>query len=328
MGIVVEEVSRNGTPVSINCFDGDQVSIGRGLDNAVILHDIHVDGHHLKITRDPQTGTLTCYDLNSVNGTWIAETNRKGGINKRGRSVTGIARFFSGQTFQIGKSYVRIYDTHHQVSAALPLSPWEEMAHKLDHWWLWSCLSVILILLQVWDSYLSLPLLDKLSQYFLKACYPILGAFVYAGIFAFLGKNYKHDPKLGSHYSIAIAVILAITIVEFVSPYFSYWVNGGIFKGSASELIWMIFVFIGAYIGLALATPLRHWARIVAASVVPATILISLLIGFLAQPQFKPFAEYDTNLIEPGWQWQEPEQVNQFLNNAEALYDKFDNNEP
>lgn len=321
MGIVVEQVSRSGTPVSIFRFDANEVSVGRSLDNSVILHDAHIDGDHLLISRDPATGVLACQDLQTTNGTWLAEVNRKGGIHKRGRNIDGSARFFSGQTFQLGKTYIRIYDQHHRVPPALPLSPWEEMAHKLDHWWLWSSLALALLVLQVWDNYLSMPISDNLSQYFLKACYPILGAFVYAGIFAFLGKNYKHDPKLGSHFSIAVAVILAISTIEYVSPYFSYWLALDEFRGISSELFWMLFIFAGAYLSLALATPLKQWARITAASVAPLTILLSLLIGILAQPEFRPFARYDTNLVEPGWQWHDAQDAEGFLERVDRLYD-------
>lgn len=327
MAIVIELVSRSGSVVSIKSFNQDEVVIGRGFDSQVILHDPHVDPQHLKLSRDPVTGALKCQDLNTLNGTWFAQTNKKGAIHKRGRKVSGDTRFYSGQTLQLGKSYIRVYDTHHHVSETLPLSQWEETSHKLDHWWLWSVLTLCLVVLQVWDSYLSQPLAAKLSQNFLKACYPLLGAFVYAGIFAFLGRNYKHDPKLGSHFSIAVAVILALSLTDFVSPYFSAWLSIQDLSGVFGEVIWMATIFGGCYLSLALATPLKKTARVVAACVIPVTLMISLLIGILSQPQFKRYAEYDRNLIEPAWQSHSTVDVKTFVNQTDDLFVQLQSDE-
>lgn len=326
MAIVVEIISRSGTVVATHSFEQEQIVIGRGYNCQVILHDPHVDARHIILTRDSVTGALSCQDLQSLNGSWFVKANKKGSVHGRGQKIQGGARFFSGQVLQLGKSYLRISDSRHHLPDAIPISPWEETAHILGHWWLWATLATLLVALQVWNSYLSQPLTGKLSQHFLRACYPLLGALVYAGLFAFLGKNYKHDAKLSSHFSVALAMVLAISAIHFVAPMFAYWLRIVEFGGLARELLTMTLVFLGGYISLALAIPIKRATRVVTAAVAPIAILITLMINLLAQPEFKSYPNYDKNLVQPSWQLRSATDVDQFLTSANNLYLREHNN--
>lgn len=321
MGIVVEVISRSGTVVSTDVFDGNSVAVGRGFACQVVIHDPHIDAVHLKVQRDPVTGALVCDDQHTLNGTWAVRLNKKDAVHRRLRQIQQRMPFYSGQAFQLGKSYIRVYDTQHHLPATLPLSPWEETAHKLDHAWLWASLAFTLLVLQVWDSYINLPLAENLSQYVLRAFYVLLGAFVYAGVFSFLGKNFKHDPKLSSHFTVGVACVLAVYVINYLSPYFAYWFNVIALPGVVRQLLIMVVIFAAVYISLALATPLKRGARSVTASVAPVALLLSVLINWLATPQFQAYPPYDKNLIQPAWQFKDAGSVDKFLDRADEVYD-------
>lgn len=320
MAIVVEIISRGGVVMSSQVFRQSVVRIGRAFDCDIVLHDPHVDAHHLQLQRDEQTSALTCADLQTLNGSWAMKMSTKGHILSRTKKITGSLPFFSGQVFQIGKTFLRIYDSAHHLTPTLPLSPWEEVAHALGHWWVYMTLLFLYVALQVWNGYVSNPLAEQLSQDILRAGYPLLGGFVYAGIFAFLGKNYKHDPKLSSHFAVAIGALLAISCIHFVAPYVAYFFRAGQVQGAVSDLCVAAVIFGGGYISLSLATPLKYMARAIGASVVPAALIITLLINQLASADFKSYANYDRTLVSPAWQYRGETTVVDFMAEVDKLY--------
>lgn len=324
MGIVVETISRSGAIVSTEVFSQDAVVIGRGFDCQVVLHDPHVDAQHITIRCDPQTGALRCADQRTLNGTWAVKLDKKGHVHGRLRRIEGQMPFYSGQAFQLGKSYIRVYHSAHHLPPTLPISPWEETAHKLGHAWLWTTLALVLIGMQVWDSFLNLPLLENLTQYVLRGFYVLLGALVYAGVFAFLGKNFKHDPKLSSHFTVAVGALLAVNCVNYFAPYFAYWFRIVDLSGVVSELLVTGIIFVAGYISLALATPLKRSARSMAAAVAPLAVILTLLIGWLAKPDYHPYPNYDKNLVQPDWQFIAAEDSHAFLSRVEDIYEDAD----
>lgn len=62
-------VSANG-PVRIYPLDKERVTLGRGAENDIVIHNPFVSRHHVEFRRDP-SGAYTVRDLHSRNGTAV-----------------------------------------------------------------------------------------------------------------------------------------------------------------------------------------------------------------------------------------------------------------
>lgn len=319
MALVVQLINRSGAVIATQKFNQDRIVLGRALDSDVILQDPHVDARHLVVEMDPATQRLAARDLSSLNGTWRMEQSHHGVPGRRKSRFTS-SPFFSGQVFELGRTHVRICASSHEVAPALPMSRWESLGHSLAHWWVYSLLVALLIVLQIWDAYLSNPEADKLSQYALSALYPILAAVAFAGLWGFIGKNIRHDAKFPTHLSAALAAVLAVSAFEFIAPYWAFQFDLWQWQGTLTAVFSALVVFALGVVTLSMATHLVGVVRTAVASVVPALLLIPTLLGILGRPEFQPLPPYDRSMVEPAMQFRPVTDEEEFLQAADKLY--------
>lgn len=319
MALIVQLINRAGAVISTQKFDKNRIVLGRGLDCDVILQDPHVEAQHLVVEIDSASQGLSGRDLSTLNGTWRLEQNQRG-VPGRRKNGFRESSFFSGQVFELGRTHVRICSSHHQVAPALPVSRWESLGHALAHWWIYSLLVVLLIALQIWDSYLSDPQREKLSQYALSALYPVLAAVAFAGLWGFIGKNIRHDTKFGTHLSAALAAVFAVSVFEFIAPYWAFQFSLWQWQGTITSLFMAAIVFALGLVSLSMATYLTGMVRISVASIAPVVLLIPTLLAILGRPDFQPLPPYDRSMVEPAMQFREITEVEAFLEAAHQLY--------
>ncbi len=320
MALVVQQINRAGAAISTHKFDRNKVVIGRAFDCDVILQDPHVESHHMVVEIDPDTQRLSGSDLSTLNGTWRVEQNRHGLPGRKKNRFFSSSPFFSGQIFELGRTHLRICSATHEVAPAIPVSRWEALSHNLAHWWIYSLFIVLLIILQVWDAYLSDPKNNKLSQYALNALYPILAAVGFAGVWGFIGKNIRHDAKFPAHLSAALAAVLAVSAFEFSAPYWAFQFELWRWQGTMVALFTAATVFVLGYVTLSFATHLTGFVRGAVASVVPVVLMIPTLMLLLARPDFEPMPPYDRSMVEPAMQFRAATDVEEFLQSTHQLY--------
>lgn len=319
MALVVQLINRSGAVIATQTFEKDRIVLGRALDCDVILQDPHVEARHMAVEIDPASQRLSGRDLSTLNGTWRMEQSHRG-VPGRRKSRFSDSPFFSGQVFELGRTHLRICSTAHEVAPALPISRWESLGHALAHWWVYSLLVVMLVVLQIWDSYLSDPKRDKLSQYALNALYPILAAVAFAGLWGFIGKNIRHDAKFPTHLAAALGAVLAVSAFEFIAPYWAFQFGLWQWQGTIIALFSAITVFALGVVTLSMATHLTGVVRTAVASVAPAVLLIPTLLSILGQPDFQPLPPYDRSMVEPATQFRGITEVEEFLEAANQLY--------
>jgi len=326
VAIVVQHINRAGAVIATQKFDQNRIVLGRALDCDVILQDPHIDPRHLEVELDPVTQRLTAADLSTLNGSWRVEQNSQGVPGRKKNRFFSARPFFSGQVFELGRTHVRVCAASHQVAPAIPVSRWETLGHALAHWWIYSLLIALLVVLQVWDAYLSDPESEKLSQYALNALYPILAAVGFAGLWGFIGKNIRHDAKFPTHLSAALAAVLAVSLFEFSAPYWAFQFGLWQWQGIANALFSAVIVFILGWVTLNFATHLTRFVRLGVALVVPVVLLIPTLLAILGQPDFQPVPPYDRSMVEPSMQFRAGTDVQEFLDAADELYVESLNN--
>lgn len=109
--MIAEVLGRRGVRqrVRLRAFPA---TIGRGLDNDLILDDRYADPHHARLEWDGG-GTLVLVDEGSVNGTCDAAS---------GQRVTRAA-VRSGAAFRLGRTTIRFLDESHPAEPALADAP-------------------------------------------------------------------------------------------------------------------------------------------------------------------------------------------------------------
>jgi hypothetical protein len=328
MALVVQLINRAGAPIATHRFQQDSVIVGRALDCDLVLQDPHVDAQHLELKFDPRTGGLSGRDLGSLNGTWRVNQSKRGVPLKKKSPLPSYGPFFSGQILELGKTHLRVCSSVHEVAPPLPLSRWEALGHALAHWWLYGALGLILVILQVWDSFLSEPSAKKLSQFALSALYPLLAAVVYAGVWAFIGRNIRQDGKFPSHLTAALAGVTAVSVFDFSSPYWAFNWELGHWQDKLSDLFTAGAVYTVGLVSLSFATHLRGFAKVAVAMVAPLLLLIPFVLGILNEPEFRSSPPYDRTLVEPAWQFRQPGELDDFLSAAKKLYSAPPNPSP
>jgi hypothetical protein len=324
VALIVQIINRSGVPISSHRVSAERVVLGRALDSDVILQDPHVNPHHLEIVVDSATGKLMARDMSTINGTWCIEQNKRGSVSRHKSPLNGAGPFFSGQIFELGKTYVRICSTQHAVAPALPLSRWDALGAATSHWWLFVLLGVMLITLDIWDGFLSNPDRKHMAKNAIEALYPILAAGVYAGIWGLVGKIIRHDAKFTSHFTVALAGMLALTCIQVIMPYGVFNLGGWEFQPLIDAAVSGILLLILGLISLSLATHLRNLARFAIAMIAPVLIMVTSVQGIISRAEFRSAPPYDRSLVEPKWQFRQANTVEEFLSVSQDLYAQVD----
>ncbi len=324
MAIVVEVLNRSGHVISTHKYDSQKVEIGRGLDADLTLHDPHVDAHHLVIECMSESHNLYCEDLHSLNGVWLLSSKRPGyGITLKNKNrLTQRRLFYSGQQFMLGRTILRVYVSDHPVASPIPLSKWEDIGHRLSHWGIWVSAGLCIVVLQSLSSYFNNPTQDNLLQYILPSGYALIGALTYAGVWAFVGRNLRHEGKFLTHLSVALLTVLMSVLVNFSLPVVlfntGFWWLSDFIDSTFSALL----AFAGIWLALLYSTQLKKWPRLSVSMIAPAAILLSVVIGALTRPEFRSAPPYEKALVGPSWQWREPVTLELYSQSAAGLFDQ------
>lgn len=327
MAIVVEKINRSGQALQTQVFAQSSVSIGRGFDCDVILSDSHVDRLHLRVEQNPATGRFSCVDMKSLNGAWMLPAGRSDGVKKKTR-VSGRHPFYSGQTFALGRTLVRVYSSDHHIPETEAMSRWEEVGQALSLWWVCLLLAMILGGLEMWDSYLTDPRVDSLLEHGLKAVYAVAGAALFAGIWSLLGRSLRHDGKFPVHWNVAMLGMIVFNVTGWGLSIAVFNLNMWPVAEALTTLLMAAILYYVIYVSLIFSTQLRMHARTGIAAAIPVLILvIPLLVESVKKAEFDPMPPYNRALVTPGWQLRDDVTLEAFMTGTRSLYGDLPKNQ-
>lgn len=229
------------------------VTIGRGLDNDVILNDPYISPHHLQIAYDGESCIVN--DYNSTNGFTL---------NSRpypGRS----ALVNSGDTLRIGQTDIRVYKPGHLVAPAMPLpkdSPiFTWVAHPLN---VWACFLLALAVtvcwawLEIWADEEGLALAGA-------AAGTIAVIILWSAIWSVGGRLTHHKAHFKSHAALICLYMIAGTIAWYIETYIDFLTNENGFSQVATYSINFILLGFLLYGSFTLATRMPRKRRLISA---------------------------------------------------------------
>lgn len=322
MAIVVEHLHRGGQVLQSFKVDKDVCTVGRSFECDVLLHDEHIDAHHLTITQDIESHSLYCEDQQSVNGTLLLKNFYKGLTFRQKTPLRGKRLFYSGQGFVLGRTFLRVYASDHRLGPTQVMSPWESVDHTLGRWYVAMSGLLVFFCLSLYNSFLSLPRTDRLMQGALSIGTLVLSCLAVAAVCSFVGRLLRHDTKFFVYVSLGfwcLSLLLAIDMVlSILSFNFNLWESIVWIEKLAFALV----MFVSVYLVLFFATHLGHYLRLALAAILPVGILLAYIVGLATAPDFRSRPNYNHGLVAPKWQWIEPTPVARFVESSGFVYDE------
>ena len=311
MAIVIEVVNRSGHVIHCSVFDKTIVSIGRAYENDFIVADDYVDPRHAEIQLGQGSDEFLCTDKNSTNGFFLNKKHKK----------TGEALFPGGSLLIIGKTMLRVSSSETKISPAIPISFWENAGDFLAQWWVVLLFSMALSTLLIMDAHISNPLIDDRSGKYVEVFYFFGAIALLSGLFAFLGKVFRHDSRFWLYFCLIVSFLLLMELYDWLIPIIFFnlgWVQIN---------DWLDNIFYSACIGLLLFLAFRFSVhikilpRLIASSIIPVLVLLNLIIQSTKdEDETKFYPPYDKLVYSYSLYWGKAEDQQNFIMATQSLY--------
>ncbi len=309
MEIIVEIVNRAHKTIERQKFDRP-IRIGRAFDNDFILTDTHISPHHAVIKED-EAGKWYVQDLNSKNGIFT----------KRHRKVDGLLYLESGDEFVVGKVHLRVFAVNHPVSDTIGLSAWENFIYVISHPFYF-----ILILLASLLFFSGVEYMDNFNkfaakEFFLEAAVVPLLAFVWAGVWAFVGRILRHETRFMAQCIVALVYLVAVTITAELLDVLAFNVPDRTMVLIVKNVSQGILLFLLFSFNLRLASLKSPINRMITANIAAWSLVsVTLFVSEVNAPDFSPYPKYVANILPPSFLFAKKVSAEQFLLNSEFIF--------
>lgn len=274
MALIVEVLHpRTGAVVSRRRIAATPFTIGRALDNTLVLDDPHVDARHAVIVVQPETGDHVIEDAGSLNGVHTLAHGRSPRL-----------RLISGSEVQVGRTTLRIRDDADPVAPALPLRASGRAAGTSDG-------RTFARLVYCAAVFVGAGFLAWLGTYGKSSMGEALAlglgmaalAAFWAGVWAIVARVVIHQGRFVAHLTIATSLILFGTVVGVAGGWVEFlWPDSTVWE-AVSFIIGVAVVPVAVALHLAHAShlsPMRRWR---AGAVVGAVIVALVGVFSLAE---------------------------------------------
>lgn len=312
--MIIEKVSNSGVVLEHFQFASGAIKIGRAYDNDLILHDVHVDASHLKLSYDEEREGFWFEDLGTVNGTQVIRSKE----NKH-RKVP--ANFIcSGDTLCLGKTWLKVRSRVQDVPGAVKISRWDKLLSLSGRVWFVSLQCLLLVGMETLNQFYNDPRKDKLGSKFLESIDLLFIVIAYAVIWAFVARVQKAEPRLWVHASLIAWCLLVIAFFDLAQDVILFNFQLADYAAYINLVVNCLVIFAIVWASLYLATELKKLLRFLLAMLVPFGLVLGMVVNIIQRPEFRPFADYDSRVVPPAWQWREGVTREQFIHATAVLY--------
>ncbi len=223
MELIIEIFSHSGRLKERVRVTGPQVGIGRGYNNQVILSDQYVCPTHIRLEYDNQEKYWKLYDLSSRNGTYLVGNGR----------IEHPHHVRSGDEIELGHSRLRLVLPEHEVPATKIMPPGRVLADYFSMPIVAMTMLILIMATFALNQYLSLGTKADWKELVLEGVLFLSVPFIWACIWALIGRISVHDTRFAYHLSIGSVVVLASFVLMVVMEYLSFSFN------SHSAIVWI-----------------------------------------------------------------------------------------
>jgi hypothetical protein len=252
MALIIEVLNpRTGAVTSRRRVAAMPFTIGRALDNALVLEDPHVDARHAVLMVDEATGDVVAVDQGSVNGIQTIDQGRAERVRVR-----------SGAELRVGRTTLRFRDEADPVPPAIPLHGAAVLDGPRG-----GALPRLAFFLAVFVLVGWLSWLDTTNRAgtidALQAGLGLGGATaIWAGIWALVARAVIHQGRFLTHLTIASALTLLTVLLGAADEWVTFlWpdVRTWTFINTAASLALLSASVAFHLANASLLSPARRW---------------------------------------------------------------------
>lgn len=296
--VVIEISSARHLRKEIRQFDTEQLHIGRGYQNDIIIQDPYVSAQHLVI-RQAEEGWVV-EDLQSRNGIfrYDKKARRRSGTRTRLKEPYALN---SGDLFFIGQTALRIFLPEHKVAPAKHLEGRGLILQALNTPWVTACAVAGFFVLYYIDLLLTHPYVEiSYGQIIFTELLVFIAVMIWSGIWAFIGRMVRQRARFLLHLSMSCLFLIVILPLTNVAQFLGF-----LFASAFVEALALMICGGAAFTMLlvsheAVATFLSLRSRVIFSSLVPFSICALGAIGYIAwQAEFQPQPQHYVRLNPP-----------------------------
>ena len=193
--IWIEILSRHRDVIARHRCEGDEVRIGRGYDNDVVVDDPFVAPRHVRVFRGDD-GRLVAEDLGSGNGLYLGDETQR-----LPRTIVD-----GDVPLRIGRTHLRIREAGYAVAAERAVvvagSGWQQAL----------ALFVALIAVELLSLWLSETTEPKATRYLLPLLVLVVVVLAWTSGWAVLSRIFSGQAHFERHLVIALGILLVFSI--------------------------------------------------------------------------------------------------------------------
>jgi len=312
VAVVIEVLGWAGKSRKQFRVESDEITIGRGYANDIVLSDPHISPQHLQLHATDQGWTIE--DLHSLNGVQV--------VCKRG-DIEGV--FASGSEIKIGRTRLRIVAIDHAVEQTKMLHRLELESSRLNRLAVWLPLFIAVFVTELLIIYANTVVAWEWKNVIPMLLGAQLVVLVGALFWALIGRLIRHESHLLGQYSLLLLATLLFSASDWLLVMLNYNSNLLLFGDHMQRLTPLLIVFVLLSANLALATNLSARSRwITSACCVGLLATIGLVVEMKRWGEFSPFPEYSSTLQPPALLFASGRSGDAFLNRVDDLFSRAD----
>ena len=313
MEIIIEEISGGHKLLGRHKFSSNNITIGRGYDNDVIISDPHVCADHLQLHCDGEDWFVN--DQGSINGSYL-EGNKENIIHHK---------VSSGDVVSIGKSQVRLVFPSHPVAESIAISPFENLINLARQPLALALSIIIFATIACWMIDLNNAKEVTLVQLLVPTIGLALGFALWPAGVSLVSHLTKHDARFWTQ----IGISFIFFNLMWLSDIFENIVQ---FNTSSNfSMIWLISIiplvlafglfWLNCYVGFHTTARRRN---VLSVGLVVLLFGGSLVVQMSKKPDFNPRPQFNTTIMSPIFLFTASSNVESFVNDSAKLFEQAD----
>lgn len=311
MEIIIEELTHGHKLLGRHKFSSNDITIGRGYDNDIIISDPHVCADHLQVHFDGEHWFVN--DQGSINGSFFA--NGKENIIQH--------KVCSGDIISIGKSQVRFVFPNHPVEESIAISPFESLINLARHPFVLALSMVTFAVIACWIINLNNAKEATLTQLLVPTIGLTLGFALWPACIALVSHLTKHDARFWAQIGISFIFFNLMWLSDIFENIMQFNTS------SNFSMIWLITIipivlafslfWLNCYVGFHMTLRRRN---VVSAGLVLLLFGGSFIIQMSKKPDFNPRPQFNTTIMSPMFLFAPSSDVTSFVSDSSALFEQ------
>jgi hypothetical protein len=310
MEIIFEVVNRAGRTLERHRAEGDQLSIGRAFDNALILSDETVSPHHALLETNAD-GVVMLRNLNSLNG---VRTDRHERIDEP-------TELRSGGEYSFGRARVRIYSAAHAVSKTVRIGGLDWLVNSLGNRPVLAIVVSLVAGVAFTEQWLNTYSVIRWQQMGIGVFGVMTVGVVIAMLWAIVGRIVKHEGRFKTQLALVLLYILAQSVIYFGYELLLFNTLNTTISTAFSLLLSFLLLSSLFWLCLHIATnqdSAQRWKF--AAAISSVFLCLSIYPEILKQVEFSISPQYIKAVKPPALRFTDGNTLEGFLVKSSALF--------